>query len=135
MIKHVRSHFYQVLHTPCRWCGAKTPRMDNHKMVCTKNPHNKIKRKYTFQDPRNRAPRQPIDGAGGQLAITGSINGIMNQEYDMFVGDMNDGDEGLGEIRFYFFIFLVCESKIDRWGLINVVQVKTELLFKRKTSI
>ena len=102
MIKHVRSHFYQVLHTPCRWCGAKTPRMDNHKMVCTKNPHNKIKRKYTFQDPRNKAPRQPIDGQpAGQLAITGTINGIMNQEYDMFVGgDMNDGDEGLGKIRY-----------------------------------
>ena len=103
MIKHVRSHFYQVLHTPCRWCGAKTPRMDNHKMVCTKNPHNKIKRKYTFQDPRNRAPRQPIENGpggttGGQLAITGSINGM--QEYDMFVGDMNDGDEGLGEACF-----------------------------------
>ena len=102
MIKHVRSHFYQVLHTPCRWCGAKTPRMDNHKMVCTKNPHNKIKRKYTFQDPRNRAPRQPIENGpggttGGQLAITGSINGM--QEYDMFVGDMNDGDEGFGNIR------------------------------------
>ena len=104
MIKHVRSHFYQVLHTPCRWCGAKTPRMDNHKMVCTKNPHNKIKRKYTFQDPRNRAPRQPIDGTSGQLAITGSINGMMNQEYDMFVGDMNDGDEGLDEIRSLFFL-------------------------------
>lgn len=68
-------------------------------MVCTKNPHNKIKRKYTFQDPRNKAPRQPIDGPAGQLAITGPINGMMNQEYDMFVGDMNDGDEGFGNIR------------------------------------
>lgn len=39
--KHVRSHFWQVLNKPCKYCKLVFFRTDNHQNICTLNPATK----------------------------------------------------------------------------------------------
>ena len=36
--KHVRSHFWQILNKPCKFCKRVYERMDNHQNICEMNP-------------------------------------------------------------------------------------------------
>ena len=39
--KHIRSHFWQVLNKPCKYCKKVFFRTDNHQNICKQKPANK----------------------------------------------------------------------------------------------